>query len=551
MKKNKIIQFLDRSEEVILVGMFALMVLIIFIQVIMRYIFNNSLSWSEELGKFLFVWISWLGISIGAKRKEHIKITMFIDKVSPKLKCLCDILSELIIFGICAVTAYYGLELVISQSQIFFAGIKISMSWGYLSVVPVGFAIGGATMISMYFCSNLNMVVNAQYCFSGINSFTVMAIPFFMLAGLIMSTGGIAKRIVNFASALIDFVTGALGCVTILACMFFGALSGSGMATTSAIGGMMIPEMKKKGYSSEYAATLVCFGGIVGPIIPPSLSFVLYGATTNTPVPELFLAGVLPGVFLGLIFLLMNILICKKTKTEVRKIEEKTVTLKELLLNRLKRIWIATKEGIWALLSPTIILGGIYSGIFTPTEAACISVVYSAFVSYFIYKDLNLKALYNTLLDAAVLNGITSFLLGYSTVFSTFMTFEKVPQMISTFLTTISSNPFVVLFFINLILLFIGLFLDTVPAIIVMAPMLLPTVKALGINPVHFGVVMAVNLAIGLCTPPYGCNLFVGAAVAKIKLDSMFKLIIPFFLAAIFALAIITYVPWLSLVFIK
>ena len=296
----------------------------------------------------------------------------------------------------------------------------------------------------------------------------------------------------------------------------------------------------------------VCFGGIVGPIIPPSLSFVLYGATTNTPVPELFLAGVLPGIFLGLIFLLMNILICKKTKTEVRKVEkEQVVTFKELLQNRVKRIWIATKEGIWALLSPTIILGGIYSGIFTPTEAACISVVYSAFVSYFIYKDLNLKALYNTLLDAAVLNGITSFLLGYSTVFSTFMTFEKVPQMISTFLTTISSNPFVVLFFINLILLFIGLFLDTVPAIIVMAPMLLPTVKTLGINPVHFGVVMAVNLAIGLCTPPYGCNLFVGAAVAKIKLDSMFKLIIPFFLAAIFALAIITYIPWLSLVFIK
>ena len=406
--------------------------------------------------------------------------------------------------------------------------------------VPVGFAIGGATMVSMYFCSNLNMVVNAQYCFSGINSFTVMAIPFFMLAGLIMSTGGIAKRIVNFASALIDFVTGALGCVTILACMFFGALSGSGMATTSAIGGMMIPEMKKKGYSSEYAATLVCFGGIVGPIIPPSLSFVLYGATTNTSVPELFLAGVLPGILLGIIFLLMNIFE-----------EIKNVTFKELLQKRIKRIWIATKDGIWALLSPTIILGGIYSGIFTPTEAACISVVYSAFVSFFIYKDLNLKALYNTLLDAAVLNGITSFLLGYSTVFSTFMTFEKVPQMISTFLTNISDNPFIVLFFINLILLFIGLFLDTVPAIIVMAPMLLPTIKSLGINPIHFGVVMAVNLAIGLCTPPYGCNLFVGAAVARIKLDKMFKLIIPFFLAAIFALALITYIPWLSLVFIK
>lgn len=417
--------------------------------------------------------------------------------------------------------------------------------------VPVGFAIGGATMISMYFCSNLNMVVNAQYCFSGINSFTVMAIPFFMLAGLIMSTGGIARRIVNFASALIDFVTGALGCVTILACMFFGALSGSGMATTSAIGGMMIPEMRKKGYSSEYAATLVCFGGIVGPIIPPSLSFVLYGATTNTPVPSLFLAGILPGIFLGLIFLIMNILFCKKNKVEISHQEEDTPrSIKELLQQRGKRICNATKEGIWALLSPTIILGGIYSGIFTPTEAACVSVVYSAFISFFVYRDLNMKVLYNTLLDAAVLNGITSFLLGYSTVFSTFMTFEKVPQMISTFLTTISDTPSIVLLFINLILLFIGLFLDTVPAIIVMAPMLLPTVRELGINPVHFGVVMAVNLSIGLCTPPYGCNLFVGAAVAKIKLDSMFKLVIPFFIASIFALAIITYVPWLSLVFI-
>lgn len=184
--------------------------------------------------------------------------------------------------------------------------------------VPVGFAIGGATMVAMFFFSDLNMVVSAQFCYSGINSFTVMAIPFFMLAGLIMSTGGIARRIVNFASALVDFVTGALGCVTTLSCMFFGALSGSGMATTSAIGGMMIPEMKKRGYEPAYAATLVCFGGIVGPIIPPSLSFVLYGATTGTPVPKLFLAGILPGIFLGLVFLTMNVYMCKRSGTDLR-----------------------------------------------------------------------------------------------------------------------------------------------------------------------------------------------------------------------------------------
>lgn len=433
---------------------------------------------------------------------------------------------------------------------VLFIGLFVMLMIG----VPVGFAIGGATMMSMYFCTNLNMVVSAQYCYSGISSFTVMAIPFFMLAGLIMSTGGIARKIVNFASALIDFITGALGCVTILACMFFGALSGSGMATTSAIGGMMIPEMKRKGYSAEYAATLVCFGGIVGPIIPPSLSFVLYGATTGTPVSDLFLAGILPGILLGIVFLLMNIFICKKNKIEVAKRteeDEERVSLKKMLKIRGEKIYRAMKEGIWALLSPAIILGGIYSGVFTPTEAACISVMYSILISLFVYKDMKMKDLYKVLLDSAVLNGITSFLLGYSTVFSTFMTFEKVPQMITTFLTTFSDNKYIVLLLVNLILLVVGLFLDTVPAIIVMAPMLLPTIKTLGINPVHFGVIMAVNLAMGLCTPPYGCNLFVGAAVAKIKLENMFKYIIPFFLSAIVALILITYIPFLSLVFIK
>ena len=419
--------------------------------------------------------------------------------------------------------------------------------------VPVGFAIGGATMLSMLLCSDLNMVVNAQYCYSGIFSFTVMAIPFFMLAGTIMSTGGIAKRIVNFASALIDFVNGAIGCVTIIACCFFGALCGSGMATASAIGSMMIPEMKKKGYDPAYAATIVCFGGIVGPIIPPSLSFVLYGASTNTSIPKLFLAGVLPGILIGVIFVCANIIMCTLSGTDLRKNSQTVVEKVPMgvsMMNRLKNIAKATADGFWALLAPVIILGGIYSGIFTPTEAACVSVIYSIIISLFVYRDMDLKGLYDTFLSTSVLNGATSFLLGTSTVFSTFMTFEKVPQMITEFLTGVSDNPYIVLMFINVFLLIVGCFLDTVPAIIVMAPMLLPTVEAMGINPIHFGVIMAVNLALGLCSPPYGCNLFVGAAVAKIKMESMFKYIIPYFLVGILSLLIITYVPWLSLVFV-
>ena len=221
------------------------------------------------------------------------------------------------------------------------------------------------------------------------------------------------------------------------------------------------------------------------------------------------------------------------------------------MANRVKNIAKTGVDGFWALLSPVIILGGIYSGAFTPTEAACVSVVYSMIISLFVYKDMNLKGLYNVFLDTSVLNGVTSFLLGYSTVFSTFMTFEKVPQMITTFLTSVSDSPYVVLMFINLVLLLIGCFLDTVPAIIVMAPMLLPTVEVMHINPVHFGVIMAVNLALGLCSPPYGCNLFVGAAVAKIKMESMFKYIIPYFITGVIALLIITYVPALSLAFVR
>lgn len=419
--------------------------------------------------------------------------------------------------------------------------------------VPVGFAIGGATMMSMFFFSDMNMVINSQYCYSGIFSFTVMAIPFFMLAGTIMSTGGIAKRIVNFAAALIDFVDGAIGCVSLIACMFFGALSGSGMATASAIGSMMIPEMKKKGYDPAYAATIVCFGGIVGPIIPPSLSFVLYGASTNVSIPKLFLAGILPGILIGCIFVASNIIMCRRSGVDLRKNSAKSaesVPMKKAMKARLLNIGRATKDGFWALLSPVIILGGIYSGIFTPTEAACVSVVYSIIISLFVYKDMKLKDLYKTFLDTSVLNGITSFLLGYSTVFSTFMTFEKVPQGITEFLTGVSDSPYVVLLVINIILLVVGCFLDTVPAIIVMAPMLLPAVQTMGVDPIHFGVIMAVNLALGLCSPPYGCNLFVGAAVAKIKMESMFKYIVPYFIIGIIALLIITYVPQLSLAFI-
>lgn len=417
--------------------------------------------------------------------------------------------------------------------------------------VPVGYAIGGATMLALYFCTNLDMVITAQYCFSGINSFTILSIPFFMLAGTVMSTGGIAKRIVKFAQSLVGAVTGELGVIAVLACMFFGAISGSGMATTSAIGGMLIPEMKKNNYDVTYSTTLICFAGTVGPIIPPSISFILYGVVTGTSIADLFLAGVIPGVILGICYIAMNYYMCKRHHIGVVEKSEIKRTLKEYSLMRIKNLAIATKDGFWALLSPVIILGGIYSGVFTPTEAACISVVYSMIISVFVYKEMDLKSLYKVFMATAVLNGITSFLLGYSTVFSTFLSFAQIPTQLYDMIVSVTSDKITFLLLVNVVLLVMGCFLDTVPAIIVMAPLLLPAAQSFGVDPIHFGIIMSINLAIGLCTPPYGCNLFVGTAVAHIKMESMFRYIKPFFAAAILGLLLITFVPALSLILVK
>lgn len=414
--------------------------------------------------------------------------------------------------------------------------------------VPVGFAIGGATMVAIYLCTNLDMVITAQYAFSGINSFTLLSVPFFMLAGNLMSTGGIAKRIVDIVQCFVGAITGGLGAVAVLAATFFGAISGSGMATTSAIGGMLIPEMGKQRYDIPYSTTLVCFAGTIGPIIPPSISFIMYGVVTGTSIADLFKAGIFPGLLMAFTLIVTNYYLCKKHGYgPVEKAGGPVPTVREMLAARTRMLGAALREGIWALLAPVVILGGIYSGVFTPTEAACVSVVYSFVVSKFIYKELDNKRLYKVLLDTAILNGITTFMLSYSTVFSTFLSFAKIPTAISEMLISFTDNRIVFLLLVNVILLILGCFLDTIPAIVILAPLFLPAAKSFGLNPVHFGVIMAVNLALGLCTPPYGCNLFVGAAVARIKMESMFKFIPAFITVMIICLMVIAFVPKLSL----
>ena len=401
--------------------------------------------------------------------------------------------------------------------------------------VPVGLCIGGATIVTLLLFSDLNLQIIAQYAVTGVDSFPLMAIPFFILAGTIMSTGGLARRLVDVAASLIGWITGGLGAVVAVSSMFFGALSGSSLATVSAIGSIMVPQMERKGYDLGYSAVFTACAGTVGAVIPPSIPLVIYGVCTGTSVGDLFIAGILPGILIGIGLIIGNYYVCKKSgyKGE-EKVPPRTV---------LHTIW----EAKWALLTPVIILGGIYSGVFTPTEAAIVAVVYSIIISVFVYKEMTLRDLYETFERTIVINGSTPFLLGISTAFAAYMSMAQIPAKLTTLLVGITDNKFLFLLIINVVLLIIGCVFDNIPATIILSPMLLPTMLRFDVDPVHFGIILTVNLLIGLVTPPYGCSLFVASAVCGVSMETMLKRIAVPFLTLIITLLIITFVPQLSL----
>ena len=422
------------------------------------------------------------------------------------------------------------------ELAILFGGMIVFIAIG----VPIGFAIGAACIVTMVIFPDINMLMIVQNCFTALNSFPLMAIPFFVLSGALMSSGGIAKRLLNTASVIFGFLTGGLALVATASCVFFGAVSGSGVATTSAIGGFMIPEMKKHGYDEGFSSALVAASGSIGVIIPPSIPFVMYAVATSTSVSDMFKAGILPGLLMGLALMITSYLLSKK-----HGYGEKTkfVGFKQAL----KTLW----DAKWALLSPVIILGGIYSGIFTPTEASVVAVVYSYVIGRFVYKELNTKGVIDTLKSAGVVSAVTTFMLTFSTTFSTFLTMKQIPQIISNFLIGVTDNKIVLLIIINIFLLIVGCLIDILPATLILAPILLPVAISLGLSPIHFGIIMTVNLAIGFVTPPYGINLFTACAVSGLPFERITKNIVWFLLALIVALMFITYIPGISMAFIS
>ncbi len=402
--------------------------------------------------------------------------------------------------------------------------------------VPIGISLGLATVVTMYFMSPIPLTMVAQLAFTGLDSFPLLAIPFFMLAGTLMGYGGISRSLVNFAEHLVGCMLGGLAMVTVTSCMFFAAISGSGPATVSAIGSFMIPTMKKKMYDGPFAAALSAAAGSIGVIIPPSIPFVIYGVVSGVSVGELFIAGVVPGLIIGLALMGYSYYVAYKRGYPRSDVER-----------GLRPLMKSFREAIPALFVPIIILGGIYGGMFTPTEAAVVGVVYAMVVGKFVYKELDFKSTKEAFLDAILVNGATSFMLGLSMAFATFLAMEEIPVKIGTWLIGLSDSKIIILMLINLMLLIIGCFIDNISSMIILTPIFLPAVVRLGVDPVHFGLVMTVALAIGFITPPYGACLFVASAVSHERIDGISREIFPLVGVMVLCLILFTLFPVLSM----
>ncbi|MDF2788650.1 MAG: transporter large permease [Neobacillus sp.] len=401
--------------------------------------------------------------------------------------------------------------------------------------VPIAVSIGLASAIALWWEGSTPLIVLVQRSFTSIDSFPLMAIPFFILAGTLMEFGGISKRLINLANAFTGHLPGGLAIVTIVTAMFFSAISGSSAATTAALGSILIPGMIKRGYDAKFAGATQAVSGELGIIIPPSIPMILYGVTASVSIGDLFLAGFVPGILIGLA-LIMTVLIISKKQGYKR---EPKRSAKEKLL--------AIKESFLALLMPVIILGGIYGGIFTPTEAAGVAVGYAFIVGVFVYKEIKLKMLVQVFTQSTVTTATIMFIISSAGLFGWIITRANVPQMVAEFFISISDNPIVFLLLVNLFLLIVGMFMETNASIIILAPLLLPVATELGVDPVHFGIIMIVNLALGMCTPPLGVNLFIASQIAKIRLDQISRGMLPYYLVLLVTLLLITFIPQLSI----
>lgn len=409
----------------------------------------------------------------------------------------------------------------------------LSLAIFLLAGVPIAIALGCSSLLALVLEGNTPLIVIGQRMIAANDSFPLLAVPFFMFAGAIMTQGGISNRLVTFAQTIVGRIRGGLAMVATLAAMFFAAISGSSAATTAAIGGCLITEMKKRKYDDDFAAASIAAAGTTGIVIPPSTPMVVYGVVTNTSIGKLFLGGFIPGIMMGLA--MMIVIFFQATKRGYKG--EPPVKVRD--------VFIAFKDAILGLMMPIIILGGIYAGVFTPTESAAVACAYGIIVALFVYKEVKFKDLMKIFMDSVKATALTTFILNTAAVFAWILVANNIPQRMAASLIALTDNRHIIMLLINILLLFVGTFLNATAAVSILAPILYPVVVGVGMDPIAFGVIMVVNLAIGCITPPVGVDLFVAQSVSGVGLVKIVKAVIPPMIALLIVLGIITTFPQL------
>ena len=415
---------------------------------------------------------------------------------------------------------------------IFLASLLGAMALG----MPIAFALMVCGIALMLHMDMFDAQLIAQNTIDGADNFVLMAVPFFMLAGELMNAGGLSRRIVNLAMALVGHIRGGLGYVAVIAAIIMASLSGSAAADTAALGVLLIPMMRQAGYSVPRSAGLIAAGGIIAPVIPPSIAFVMFGVIAQVSITKLFMAGIVPGIMMGVSILIAWAWVIRKDKLEARPRQS------------LAQVWAAVVDGVWALVMPLIIIFGLKMGVFTPTEAAVVAAVYALFVGMFVYKEIKVGDLYGLLLNAGKISAVVMLLAGAAMVSSWLITVADLPGQLADMLRPFMDNKILLMVMIMIVVIVVGTAMDMTPTILILTPVLMPVIKQAGIDPIYFGVIFIINNAIGLITPPVGTTLNVICGVAKIKMDEVIVGIMPFMIAELIVLALLTLFPSLVLV---